>query len=394
MSALLERLRTAIGYAHYQLVAFALGGVALWVLTSVSGVGPALSRDVFENAIALDPRYATGQRIVGQELAREGRVAEALLHLRAAREADPHDGTVCLPLGQVAKRQGALDEARSALECAVKTAPANVEAWEAVADVALSQADWPRTIEATRKALELDPTRNPLRMNLGTALARSGDAAGAEKVFAEAVRRAPDDAAMVFNLALAMKKRGALDEAASWLTRAVTLDPKQSRAWFTSRRPRRRAGGSSRRGPRPTGCSASSPTTPTRCACGKTSRGSERHSSCSSMMTPSCSWAAPGGGLFQYMPAMMRSTATVTSAPPTTAKPMTRLASSGSGFCRSERSTPPKPSTAGSVIASAGQKSGSCAPTSRATASAVSTQPNDSPSRLDTFIVAKTRGTG
>ncbi|MFT3711747.1 MAG: tetratricopeptide repeat protein [Archangium sp.] len=226
-------MRRLLSYAHYQLVAFALAGVALWVLTSVNGPGPSFSRDVFETAIALDPSYATGQRVVGEALARDGRQQEALDHLRAAFLADPHDGASCLALGkQAAKQPQLLGEARTALECAVKFAPVSAEAWEALSGVALAQQDFTGCITASRKALELDPTRNALRLNLGTALARSGDPAGAEKVFFEGARRAPDDALMAFNLGLALKKRSAFDEAATWLTRAATLDPKQSRTWF------------------------------------------------------------------------------------------------------------------------------------------------------------------
>jgi tetratricopeptide (TPR) repeat protein len=228
----MRRLWSFISYANYQLVVFALAGVGLWVLTSVRGSGPSFSRDVFETAVALDPTYATGQRVLGEALAREGRTQEALEHLRAAFLADPHDGATCLPLGKQAAKQRALGEARTALECAVKYTPGSAEAWEALSGVALAQQEFPRCIEASRKALELDPTRNALRMNLGTALARSGDGRGAEQVFAEGARRAPDDALMAFNLGLALKKRDAFDEAATWLQRAVTLDPKESRAWF------------------------------------------------------------------------------------------------------------------------------------------------------------------
>lgn len=59
---------------------------------------------------------------------------------------------------------------------------------------------------------------HPLRESLGGALLRSGDAAGAELVFREGVRRSPRNAWMLFGLKEALKAQGKT-EAAAWVER-------------------------------------------------------------------------------------------------------------------------------------------------------------------------------
>lgn len=225
-------MRRVLDYATYQLVVFGLAGVALFALVSLRGAGPAVSREVFETALALDPHYAAGHRVLGEELVREGRLIDGLEHLRRAREDDPQDSTVCLSLGRAAWKAEARTEARTAFECAAAAAPGNVSAWADLGGVSLELQDLARATSATERALELDPQRNDLRLNLGTALARAGELDRAQKIFFEAARRSPDDANVAFNLGLTLKKRGDAAQATQWLTRASQLDPNLARAWF------------------------------------------------------------------------------------------------------------------------------------------------------------------
>ena len=199
-------------YANYQLVLFVGGGGALALVLWLTGAQPArVSPDVFELATRLDPAYAQGHRVLASELARAGRNIEALDHLRAARAADPWDGTLCFPLGDAARRTGSMQEARDALACAVKYEPRSAEAQESYGAVLLQLGEAKPAVSAMEAALTLAPERNELRKDLGTALARSGDLPGAARVFAEAVRRAPDDGWTVFNLGLVLRKQGKLD---------------------------------------------------------------------------------------------------------------------------------------------------------------------------------------
>lgn len=87
-----------------------------------------------------------------------GRHDEALAHLRAAAEADPHRGLYRLELGrQLLRRRRTLALAEHHLSAAVEHLPADFDAWAALARARTWQGHWPEAWQAWQHALDLDP---------------------------------------------------------------------------------------------------------------------------------------------------------------------------------------------------------------------------------------------
>jgi tetratricopeptide (TPR) repeat protein len=82
-------------------------------------------------------------------------------------------------------------------------------------------------IEAYEKAIAADPDRIDARINLGLMLHETGNLAGAEQVYREAVRLSADDGDPVlhYNLAILLEDMERVPEAVKEYDAALTLEP-------------------------------------------------------------------------------------------------------------------------------------------------------------------------
>ncbi|MBI4265780.1 MAG: tetratricopeptide repeat protein [Acidobacteria bacterium] len=158
-----------------------------------------------EQALALDPKgtvvhypLALAYRGVG-----DVNTADAHLRLRGDVKVDPPD-----PL---------MDDLGSLLQTA--------QAFQSRAFRALGQGAWEEAAAYFSKAAELAPQNGSLRLSLGTALLRSGDAQGALRQYEEAVRLSPELANAHFSLGLLLEMSGRDLEAIERFATAVTVDP-------------------------------------------------------------------------------------------------------------------------------------------------------------------------
>jgi type II secretory pathway predicted ATPase ExeA/Flp pilus assembly protein TadD len=127
----------------------------------------------------------------GVDLARHGRLDEAIAVFREASDLEPNDPTAQYNLGLAFLQNGQAEDAVRALRNA---------AGVAVADAALHR-------------------------TLGSALRQSGDLDGAMKAFREAVRLDPRDTSSYRQLGFVLRERGRFDEASDATAHAVALDP-------------------------------------------------------------------------------------------------------------------------------------------------------------------------
>ena len=89
----------------------------------------------------------------------------------------------------------------------------------------MDEGRWTDAAVYFRKGAALDPNEPSLRHKLGTALAMSGDSAGAFQQFEEVTRRWPHFAKAQYSLGVMLAGGGRYPEAVSRLQAAVTSEP-------------------------------------------------------------------------------------------------------------------------------------------------------------------------
>lgn len=135
----------------------------------------------FLTVVGLDPRHPEARALAAEakkraaaERARElheqglaaeavGNHAAALNLLRDAVEADPSQAGCAVAAARVAVEAGALDEARAFADAAVRAAPRDARAHQALGEVMHARGEPKEARKALERALELDPTLEPAR---------------------------------------------------------------------------------------------------------------------------------------------------------------------------------------------------------------------------------------
>ncbi len=151
----------------------------------------------FERARSLDPRDPAPVVNLARLARARGDSAAARSLLEQALGIDGQNGEAWLAYGVVLAELGPaqLSAARAAVLRAARLRPDDAEPWVAQGDLDLREAQWPRAVESFREALQRNAGHAGARTNLGVALARTGDRAGAARAFLEATERAPNTGA-------------------------------------------------------------------------------------------------------------------------------------------------------------------------------------------------------
>ncbi len=206
---------------------------------------PGEAQHHFERALAADPKCGAARYGLGEAARADGDLERAAEHFRRTLDEQPHALQVLYPLGQTLERLGRADEAREILArsaarpMSVGGRPACRDPWdEELAGLTRSAAaHLTRGLHAAyggrhrealaeyRKALELAPDDPVVRQSLGSALAATGDLAGAFEQYGEAVRLAPGDPDLNHDLGVVAAGLGRLDEARRHLEKALELRP-------------------------------------------------------------------------------------------------------------------------------------------------------------------------
>ena len=129
------------------------------------------------------------------------------------------------------RRQGKLDEARSAAARAIELAPELADAWFNLGTVQAAQGEAARGIGPYRKALELKPDFAEAWSNLGDALGATGDKTGEIEAYRRAIEVNPQLAPVWSNLGHALLEAGRIGEALLACRRATELDPDFAAGW-------------------------------------------------------------------------------------------------------------------------------------------------------------------
>jgi Flp pilus assembly protein TadD len=191
-----------------------IGGVAVLALLGWRTWAQAqLYRDIetfYRETLAANPASWMSRTNLGLLLLEDGRVEEALSHLREAERLKPLRAEVVNNLGTALRAAGRAEEAREKFRRATELKTGYVEA---EFNHALALAEAGRAEEAAAgyvRVLALRPTHAKAANNLGNLRLATRDAAAAERLFRQALAAAPEfmDARHNLGMALFAQRRG------------------------------------------------------------------------------------------------------------------------------------------------------------------------------------------
>ncbi len=193
-----------------------IGGVAVLALLGWRTWEQAkLYRDIetfYRETLAANPASWMSRTNLGLLLLGDGRVDEALTHLREAERLKPQRAEVVNNLGTALRAAGRADEAREKFRRATELLKTGYV--EAEFNYALALAEAGRADEAAAgyaRVLALRPTHAKAANNLGNLRLAARDAAAAEALFRQVIVAAPDFIEARHNLGMALfaQRRGA-----------------------------------------------------------------------------------------------------------------------------------------------------------------------------------------
>jgi tetratricopeptide (TPR) repeat protein len=153
------------------------------LLTNAGEVASA--RVAYERAVALEPEHTPWLRLLAGHWERQGKRAEAGALVATLADKDPLDYELHVQRGHLLAGRGDSAGAVMAFSHALGLAP-HIEGVRAARSHTLAALErWEEAIADARAALAETPENRDLRRHLGNLLLASGDAAGAEAIFAE-----------------------------------------------------------------------------------------------------------------------------------------------------------------------------------------------------------------
>jgi tetratricopeptide (TPR) repeat protein len=161
----------------------------------------------------------------GQDLAAQGRFAEAEIPLKQAAELAPENYAVLTLLGKVEGRLRKQADAIALFRRVVSGQPKMTDAHENLAIALADAGDLEEALKETSTAISLSPKLVSAHLNRARVLADLHRPEEAEEEFAAAHQLAPDDPDCLFYWALLEKDRGNLEKQTSLFQQVVRLQP-------------------------------------------------------------------------------------------------------------------------------------------------------------------------
>ena len=221
--------------AHYWRDATALFSYALtvnsnsWLAYNNLGNALAMQGELkeavrhYRRALEIDPAYAKAHNNLGIALALRAELGEAVRHYRRALEIDPAYAKAHNNFGVALAMLGEFKEAMGHFRRALEVDAAYVEAHFNLGNLLARGGELEEAIRHYRRALEIDPKYAKAHNNLGIALAMLGDLEEAIGHFRKAVRYRPDFAEAHESLARALVQQGKKEEAIEHYQEALRI---------------------------------------------------------------------------------------------------------------------------------------------------------------------------
>jgi Flp pilus assembly protein TadD len=179
----------------------------------------------YHEALKIKPDYAEALNNLGVALFCRGRLPEAIAQYRKALEAQPDYASALNNLGGVLAGLGRTDEAITNYRRAAEIEPDSFEAHNNLAIVLANRDRFDEALAQYRRALELKPDSAETLNNLGYLFARLGRFDEAITQYQQAVEIKPELAEPHNNLGIALARRGLIDDALAQYRQAVQLKP-------------------------------------------------------------------------------------------------------------------------------------------------------------------------
>jgi len=180
---------------------------------------------IWLDTLAKNPSCWMAHHNLGEELADQGKAAEAVAQYREALRLDPDLYETRFDLGAELAGQGKVNEAIAQYRETVRLKPDDVEAYNNLGQALAEQGRLAQAVAQFKRAVALAPDLAAARNNLGQALAEQGRVAEAAAEFKRALALKPDYAAAQNNWGNVLVGQGKLAEAVAHYREAVRINP-------------------------------------------------------------------------------------------------------------------------------------------------------------------------
>ena len=179
----------------------------------------------------MDPAQPDAHYTLGVTLWQQGDFAPAAEELRAAIHAKPDYAEAYYTLGTVLKQKGELRDAAAALREAIRLQPSFAGAHTTLATVLRQLGDAEGAAAEGKAGTEIAKQKTSeqaalFSTNSGRRLLQAGDVEGAISQFRAAINSVPNFAAAHFQLGIALRQQGKIEEAQREFKQAEALDPR------------------------------------------------------------------------------------------------------------------------------------------------------------------------
>ena len=209
---------------------------------------PEAAEPRFTRALSVHPNAQAVLFELGRVALARQDYTSAVEHLDTALTLNPEATIIHYPLAMAYRRLGDLEQAEYHLQrrgsrtsrgytagvtinlpdplmADLNAALHNPQFYRDLAFHATANRNWPEAVKQFRKAVDAAPDYPAMRLNLGAALDRLGDARGAQAQFEEALRLDPRLARAHYSLGALLERSGRDQEAIDRFTAAVTHNP-------------------------------------------------------------------------------------------------------------------------------------------------------------------------
>lgn len=200
----------------YVCVLFAL----TWSRTSVYRNREAL----WEDTLAKNPSAAMAHNNLGEELTRQKRYEEAVLHFRQGLALLDHPDTRT-NLGSLLAVLGHVDEAIPHFEAALRMDPDQADIHTNLGRALSLSGRFDEAVQHLREAIRIDPASIPPRLQLGHIHYRSGRFAEAELAYRETIRVNPNSVDAHVSCAMALAAQDRVDLAIAQYREVLKMSP-------------------------------------------------------------------------------------------------------------------------------------------------------------------------
>lgn len=217
----------------------AMGGVAIagvllaLAMTAHQALLPWRSSEaLFREAIRVFPENAKARNNLGNVLARQGRLPEAVHQFRLALDARPELAQAHNNLGLVLVTQGRVDAAIAHLQEALRLRPEYAEAQNNYGVALAYKGQWEEAEALYGSALRLKPDFPEAYNNIGNTMVKQGNVQAAASAFRKALALRPDYFEAHKNLGRLLSATGQPQKGAFHLQEALRIRPRQAQVHF------------------------------------------------------------------------------------------------------------------------------------------------------------------